>query len=288
MKPQFNNKVLASVFLWAENRISNDLQGYINHTSQLYYQADDAIGSGYVAYAAPFKQWVYDSGVAGATIIDKISGDFGVLTRGQSGLKFDFDNGRVILDAAVGTNLDITGSYAFKEVNTYLTNESQDAVITSDEYYLNPRFQGEPTGALPPYVKTTPAVFISLMNSKNEPWALGGTDMGTSYMSMTVLAETPYQMNALLGSFTDAYHQYIPITEVTDDPINEWGDLKVSGYNYNDVKSLRGTPGNIMRISNVATSQISDGSIRRGGLNQALYMGFIDVDVQFPRNTNQN
>ena len=280
MIPQFSNKALTSLYLWAENRYLNSCQAYQNYTSRLYYQPDSSLGTGYVAYAAPFKQWVYDSGINGANILQSISGGaVGELTR-ASGLHVDYNGGRIILPASFGTSATITGSYAFKEVNIYLTNEDQASLVSQNESFLNPRFKSLPTGATSAGTIQTPAIFVSMLNNKNEPWEIGGIDMCHYNVTMTVMTQTPYQMDGILGVMADGRHQHVPILSVEDDPINEWGDLK-SGYNYNTFSSEKGTPGNLIYINEIKTSKISD----KVKLNQSLYMGFVDVDMSFPRQT---
>jgi hypothetical protein len=283
MKAHFKNQVLASFYLWAENRYLNQQSAYINYTSRLYPQTEQ-VPYGYVAYAAPFKQWVYDSGVAGATIMDTISGDIS-LARGQSGMKVDYDNGRVLIPTGLGlsTGANITGSYAFKEVNIYQSNQTQDQLLTQERFYINPRFHSTPTGTPPPYAETAPAIFVTALKNDNKPWALGGTDMCHYNMSMAIYTETPYQLSTLLGNFSDAARSYIPILDIADDPIDELGDTK-SGYNYLTLRNLRGTPGNLMLINDVRTATISD-VMMRVNLNQTLYRGLVDMDVSFPRQT---
>ena len=283
MKAHFGNQALASFYLWAENRYLNQQQAYINYTSRLYYQDDNSAPAGYVAYAAPFKQWVYDSGVAGAIVINAISGSNGQIDRGQSGIKFDYDNGRVLLPTGFGTTAQLTGSYSIKEVNIYQSNITQDELLTQGKFYINPRFLSTPTGTLPAYTMTTPAIFVNSLKVENKPWALGGTDMCHYNMSMAIYTETPFQLQALLGCFEDAARSYIPILDITDDPIDELGDLK-TGYNYLSLRDLRGTPGNLMLINDVKTATISDVRIRMN-LNQGLYAGIVDMDVSFPRQT---
>ncbi len=283
MIPQFSNQAYMSFFLYSENRVINTCQAYINHTSKLYYQPDASLPTGVVAYASPFKQWVCDSGVAGAWIANTISGSLGVLNRGTSGLSFDYDNGRVLLNASVGTKANLTGSYAIKEINFYQSNETQETLISSsDLFFLNPRFHSTPTGYVPPYTMAAPAIVITPLNQKNEPWALGGQKMSNYYMSAMVLTENPRQMDALLGCFSDAAHHHIPILNVSDDPINEFGDTK-SGYDYGLIKASKGTPGNLMYIKDVKTSRVSDSV--RNKIGQKLFMGIVDTDIQFPRNT---
>lgn len=182
------------------------------------------------------------------------------------------------------SNASVTGTYAFKEINVYLTNESQDALITQDKPYLNPRFHGTPTEPTKPYTIQTPAIFISNLHAKNEPWTFGGTDMSHMTLTITVMVETVYQLDAVFSIFADMYHHHVPLLNTFDDPMNEWGDLKCGSFNYNQLLGVRGTPGSLMYVNDVTTSRVSD----KVKVNQNLFMGIIDVELIYPRNTYSN
>ena len=76
MRTQFSTTALLSFYQWMDNYLLQKGQAYTNHTSQLYYQPDSTLGTGYIAFAAPFKSFVWDSGVSGATMFDAVSGYF--------------------------------------------------------------------------------------------------------------------------------------------------------------------------------------------------------------------
>lgn len=281
MTPQFLNNVHASFFFWAENRLLNTAQAYRNYSSRLYYTPDPQLDSRYVAYSAPFKQWVYDSSVAGAVVPSGITGANGIgLIRGQSGLKIDYNNGRVILGSGVGKNLNISGTYSFKEVNFYLPNDTEDAVLNNNKYYLNSRFGRYPTSGIAPNTFVTPAVFITPLDTDNDGFAMGGMEITEVNLSMVVYAETSYQMNGILSCFSDARNKSIPFVSVYDDPINEFGDLK-SGYNYTGLAAERGTPGNFLLIDKVRATKLSN----RTDSNPDVLAGIIQVRLTMPRYT---
>lgn len=277
MKQQFDNNLGMSFYLWAENYLLDKGESYITKTSKLYYTPDRA-RPGYVAYSAPYKQWVYDSGVSGAHVCEAISGSFGTLTRGQSGLTFDYENGRILLSGSMGGSLNISGTYSIKEINFYTANETDDSLIVYGKYFENPRFVKSPTSGIQPYDLVVPAIFINSINSHNENFALGGMDNTKINMSVIVMAENLYQLNATLSLFRDAKNRVFPLIPIELDPLNEFGDLK-SGYNYKSIMQQYGTPGNLCFIDSVQTSKLSDSA----KVNAKLFVGFADVDVSFPR-----
>ena len=277
MLNQFSNNVHFSVYLWAENSILNKTQAYINNTSKLYYTPDPRLPDK-VSYSSPFKQWVYDSGVSGANIPTSISGSFGIINKGQSGLVFDYDNGRVLLDSSVGKTLNISGSYSIKEVNFYQSNDTEENIIISNKYYFNPRYTSYPTSGIKPYDIVTPAIFVVQNGNDSNPFALGGMMDTKENISLIVMAESSFQLKSIFSYFRDRKHKYIPLIGLENDPINEYGDLK-SGYNYNSFIQNYNKPGNLLWIENVYTATISD----EVKTNYKLFLGEIDLELSYPR-----
>jgi len=280
MLNQFSNNAIFSVYLWAENSLLDQGQAYINNTSKLYYVPDPRY-SNKVTYSSPFKQWIYDSGVNGANVPTSISGSFGIINKGESGLKFDYDNGRVIFDSNVGKTLNISGSYSIKEVNFYLPNETEEEILISDKYFFNPRYCSCPTSGIAPYSVATPAIFIAQNETSNEPFALGGMMDTKLNISLIVMAESSYQLNNIFSFYTDKKHKYIPLIDLKRDPINEYGDLK-SGYNYKILAEEYCSAGNLLWIENVRTATFSD----EVKTNCKLFLGEIDLELSYPRHIN--
>ncbi len=277
MNNQFVNNALFSVYLWAEHEVLNNAQAYINNTSKLYYTPDPRY-TDKVCYSSPFKQWVYDSGVNGANIPTAISGSNILLSGGQSGLMFDYDNGRVILDSSVGQNLNISGSYSIKEFNFYQPNETEENIIISEKYYFNPRYSSKPTSGIAPYAIATPAIFVALNSNKNEPFAFGGMMDTKVNVSLIVMAESAFQLNAVTSFFNEKLHKYITKLDLNLDPINEFGDLK-TGYNYQELIKPYNNPGNLFFIEDIQSSVISD----EVKTNYKLFLGEIDLNLSYPR-----
>jgi hypothetical protein len=277
---QYLNVVNSSFFFWAQNALLNEGQAYINYTSKLHYQPDPRLGSNYVTYSAPFKQWIYDRGVQGATICSGISGAIS-LNSNQSGLKIDYDNGRVILPSSFGTGLNISGSYSFKEFNFYLPNETEEDLLTTSKFYLNSRYNQNPTGKLPPYSMVTPAIFINSLANSNKGFALGGEKQTNTSLSMVVMAETVAQLNGAISFFTDKCHKVFPYHDF--DPIGPFGDVKTgqfpSGFNYNSIVNQYGVPGNLLYIESVRGSKLSDSF--KG--NDRNFVGLIDFEISKER-----
>lgn len=282
MIASYSNNLFASVYLWTEHRIAQQLVAWQTVTTRLYPTADEQLGTGYVSYSAPFKGWVVDSGVTGARIINEVSGGAFTnypITR-ASGAHFDYGNGRVILPASFGAALTLTGTYSLAEVNLYMPNETEAEILTQGKYFVNPRYQGTPSSGVPPYVYATPAVFLNQLSAHNEAYQFGGLVNSKDSFTLTVLAETSFQLNALLSVFRDVRYQYIPMLNTLDDPLDEWGDVKGgTGYNYLTLVSRFGQPGNLIYIEDVRVAKVSD----RLRLAPTQFAGIIDLQLSYIR-----
>lgn len=282
MRASYANNLYLSVYIWAEHLIAQTLQAYNVQTTQLYYTPDPSLPAGYVSYNAPQKGWIYDGGVTGAYIINEVSGGAFTnypLTR-ASGIHIDYTNARVILPASFGTNLSLTGTASVKQVNLYAPSESEEQLLTQNKYFLNPRYSSPLNSGIQPYLYATPAVFLNSLSSHNEPFQFGGLIDSKDVMSFTILAETNFQLTALLSLFRDTRYQYLPMCNLPDDPLDQWNDVKGgSGFNYATVVGMFGTPGNLIYVENTHTSKVAD-SIR---LNPRLFAGIADLDLSYVR-----
>ena len=279
----FSNITLLSFSQWFTNRLQQDGQAYFNTSSRLYYQPDTRLPAGYVAYASPFRSWVYDSGVSGAVIADRISGSLGIggtgaVLRGQSGLQIDYTNGRVILPSTVGTNAVISGSYAVTELNTYFGNQSAERMVFTDKYYLNSRFNRPITGIPPANDMVTPCVFVTNLGGENDNWAFGGLYNTKMDVRLIVMAETLNQLEGTLSLATDAMDANFPQLPPYLWPLNPLGDVK-SGYNYQTVKEQYGQPGNLYMITDVTATKVGDGV----KIDESVFVGLIDLKIERPR-----
>ncbi len=281
MNTSFSTVTLLSFYAWADNYLLNKSQAYINNVGQFYYQPDTSLPASLVAYASPFKSFVWDSGVSGANVLESISGSAGVIHRGQSGMMVDFVNGRVLLNSAVGTSATISGSYSFKELNLYFANQSQERMVFSDKYYLNSRFSRPATGIPPANDMVTPCIFITNAASRNDPWAFGGVYNTKASISLNVMAENLTQLEGTLQAFIDAKETVFPQVPPSVWPLNNFGDYKSghSGYNYQQVIAQYGGGNNQFYISDVRASKVSDFA----AVDEAVFLGLVDITIERAR-----
>jgi len=280
----FSQTAVASYSFYIENYILNNYSGYRNYTSKLYYTPDSQLTTGYHAYSAPFKQWVYDSSVTGAVIMNSITGSLN-LERGQSGLKIDYMNGRVLVPAVFGKNHNISGTYAIKDINFYNSNETEESLISNSKFFLNSRFGRTPTSGIEPNAIVTPAIFITSVTHSNKNFDLAGLYKTDIDVSCVVMCDDTNLLEAVLGAFADTKRRSFVQLAPAADPINEFGDVKDSysgSYSYNAIKNEQGTPGNQLQIDAVSSSRLSD----RIRFSSNIYAGIVDTTLVKVRTIN--
>ena len=275
MKEQFQHKLTTSFFLWFDNFLLTKGEAFSNKTGDFFYYSDDRLDATYKAYGSPYKQWVTDSSITGATVPSGvyIGGNF---SGRDDGVVLDFDNGRALVSGS-STDLTITGSFAVKDFNVYMTNDTEEDLVVENKYTVNSRLPSAPYNYISPYDDVVPAVFIASSDSRNSPFALGGMQDTQVTMKAVVLAEDPYQLDGVLSIFMDSAEECINPIPMTGYPTTELGDLKNNTYNYVNKKNEYSDEIKFY-INGVTTSRLSDRD--RKSLAHDLYVGFIDFDVQ--------
>ena len=284
MKPQYQHKVLTSFVLWFDNFLLQQGEAYSNKTGQLYYMEDDRLPSSYVRYSSPYKQWVTDSSITGSTnptIPTSIMGS------GRSdNFIFDFENGGIIHtgSSSIGSNQTITGTFAVKDFNVYVTNDTEEDLILEKKFKKNSRYGGSETTGIDPYDQATPAIFINNEVARNVPFAFGGEDQTRMTIKAVVLAENTYQLDGVLSIFADSRHKNINLIPFTGHPATEYGDIDGGSYNYTGLIDTYKDAEEPLYIEDVTVSKFSERAKKQnlGGLE----VGFIDFEVyqnRYPR-----
>ena len=282
MIPTFSHNLNNSFFLWFDNLLATKAEAHRTYTTKLYNYDDARLGGEKVTYGSPYKQWVYDNNVSGATIPSGLTIDGAFTATGTSGMIFDFDNGRVIFNSGVSTGLDITGTYTVKEFNTYITDKTEESLIVENKFIENSRFTVTETH-IPPYDAVTPAIFISSSSIQNEPFALGGQDMTNVIMRGVVFGESLYQVDGILNTCADAAETAFGLIPMVKHPLAEFRNLKTglysTGYDYKNAAKDHST-GTVF-VNEVDTAKMRDSISKE--LNPTLHIGFIDFEIGMAR-----
>ena len=285
MKPTFTHNVINSFFLWFDNFLMTKGDAYKTYTTKLYNYEDPRLGGDKVVYGSPYKQWVYDKNITGATIPSGFTINNQFVPTGTSGMKIDFDNGRIIFNSGVSTNLSITGTYSVKEVNSYITDQPEDNLIIENKFVTNSRFTVS-ENYIPPYNPVTPCIFASIETAHNTAFAFGGEDETKCIIKVVAFCENLYQLDGVLSIFGDSYNEIFSIIPMTGHPLGEFNEMKTgaypTGYDYKNLSNAYNSQ--TLFISHVETSKIRDSVIKE--LNPILHIGFLDFEIKtyrYPR-----
>jgi len=298
MKPQFQHTLVTSFFLWFDNYIQYNGEAYKNKTGIFYSVTDDRLDSSYNIYASPYKQFIFDSGLhtgvvdsqgtEGAIVIDRISGtrDDGSafeISRGTSGLKIDYENGRVFFTGDNNGNLpgntqSLSGQFGVKDFNLYVTNQTEEDLVV-EKFKTNNRFGNLETSGVAPYDQVLPAVFITSESINNQPFAFGGLDVTQTNVKAIVMTTDLYCLDCVLSLAADAKKQSFVEVDFNDFPITEFGDIKTAtyptGYSYNQVET--DNTKELFHIEEVFVSKLSDRVKKK--VNPDIFVGFIDFEI---------
>lgn len=288
MKTQYENRVISSFLLWFDHTLLDKGEAYTNHSSK-YYPVEASF-YGYTGYGAPFKQFVTDSSIVGATVAS------GVYVSGTAVSNFketgenplvdiNFNEGQVYFNTAIDSNAVVSGSYAIKDFNVYLTSKAEQEVLFEEKISLRPSTTQIETG-LASNVATYPAVFIKNNGGENEPFALGGQDATKTNLRAIVLSDSQFSLDALCSIFKDQARVYVPILSDEKYPLNALGGLKTGVYNYTELVS--GIQDKVY-LKNIEVSRFSLGYMENlSNTNPDVFKAMIDFELEgyrFPRAT---
>ena len=299
MKPQFQHTLVTSFYLWFDNYLQDNGEAYKNKTGIFYNMTDDRLDSNYNVYSSPYKQFIIDSGLhtnvvnsqgtEGAIVIDRISGQRAdgsafEVTRGTSGLKIDYENGRVFFTGdengeLPGNNLSLSGQFGVKDFNVYVTNQTEEDLVVENKFKTNDRFRNLETSGVLPYDQVIPAVFITSESINNQPFAFGGLDVTQTNVKAVVMTSDLYCLDCVLSLAADSKKQSFVEVDFNDFPVTEFGDIKTAtyptGYSYNQIET--DNTQELFHIEEVFVSKLSDRVKKK--VNPNIFVGFIDFEI---------
>ena len=281
MKPQYKHELMTSFLLWFDHELLQEGEAYSNKTGQLYSKSDSRIPDSYSAFQSNYKQWVSDSSVTGLTN-PVIPTEFNGNSRSNDFI-FDFENGRIIETGGATISTDITGTFAVKDFNVYLTNETEEDLILENKFQINSRYGDLSMSGIDAYDQVVPAIFLNSEYMRNEGFAFGGEDLTKNIIKAVVISDSEYQLDGALSIFADAARKTFSKIPFSDHPSTEYGDVKGGTYNYLNLSNSHSSEIPYF-IEDVTVSKFSERAQSR--LPGNLKVGFIDFDVstsRFPR-----
>tara|TARA_R100000008_G_scaffold81896_1_gene65578 strand:- start:3360 stop:4259 length:900 start_codon:yes stop_codon:yes gene_type:complete len=298
MKVQFDHEFQSSFYLFLDNHILYKGQGSGNSEGMYfnYYNDTSDVYQGLSAFYSPQKQLVADgipSGDNKVYIKDGAVDDgwYGQTTNGTDLLILDHYDGRVILNSGYYGNPDenpgmtVSGNFAQKDFNVYITNESEEQLLMENEFIIasdNETYY-ESVSGLNKQRYVIPAAFISLNNTVNTPYGFGGEDDTKENIRLVCIGDSNYGLDGILSLCRDAARKSFPVISYSDFPYGEFFHIKDTGYAYTGIQNQYST-GKHAYIEEATTSKLFDRSNNR--IPKQLRVGFVDfqvANIRYPR-----
>ena len=281
------SRELASFFLWFDHKLLDKGEAFENVTGKFYDASEEY--QGYKTYSSSYSQFVADASITGATIPTGLYvGENNLVNVGQGGSTGLFDinylDGKVYFSGE--QTADITGSFAIKDFNVYLTNQPEDKILFETKYTERNKIDLTPTG-LEADTKTYPVVYLKNMGSSNEPISFGGQDQTTINVRAIVLAQSQFELDAVGSIFRDTQKTLVPLFEEDEMPFNSFGGYKDRvQYNFTGDTSTKGSPSSCF-IEEVFVSNLERGiQTKIRSLNPDIFTNIIDFELtkfRYPR-----
>ena len=132
MKPQFQHQVITSFALWLDYVILSKGEAFQNIESSFYHQNDARLDSDFVSFASPHKQWVTDSSIPNAEVIQGITLNGNYIDRNEQDIKYDFNNKEQNIECSCNK-----GNFGSTFENIPLKNLKTNENIYSKPIYCN-------------------------------------------------------------------------------------------------------------------------------------------------------
>jgi hypothetical protein len=288
MIPQFDNILMTSMLLWMDNKIVTNGQAYTNYQSAFYPLTNMIYG--YYTYGAPLKQMVIDSSISGANIISGVYVN-GVFTiPGQNNLSgINATEGQLYFSQPISNpTTALSGNYAVKDYNIYLTSKTEENLLFETQYQINPKTYQNPTG-LPIGSETYPVIYLKYQGGKNKPLAFGGFDQTVSNVRAVILSDSVFSLDAVTSIMRDTSRTLIPLIYPNEMPFNSLGSVSVSGNNFNYINytANKANTDDYLYINEVNVTKTDTRLLSAtNSLNRNVYSAFVDFEViknRYPR-----
>jgi hypothetical protein len=261
------------MILFLDHVICNEGQGYTNYSGKFYSTSN--LFNNLYTYSLPFKQVISDSSVSGASILSGVYLNGSFIKNGQSNLiSINHHNGQAFFNTGINVS-QLSGYYAVKDFNIYLTNKAEEEVLFETQYYVRPKITQNITG-LAPNTLTAPAIFIKSNKSVNEPFAFGGVVDAKIEIRAIVLADSLFNLDAVCGLLRDTAHRRIPLIRNNDLGMNYLGCVNSGFYNYANLRDIKINEADSFYIEEVLISKNFNFMDK---INQAIFPAFVDFTL---------
>ncbi|HCT52606.1 MAG TPA: hypothetical protein DF712_09110 [Balneola sp.] len=293
MKAQFDQNILSSFYLWFENRLlnSNSKAYQINLSNAFTSGTFPDIPPTHIAFQGKYRQLVGEYNVDNPNSGFFLGSNFITGNYDENGGVFtDYDNGRLIFPQASGAAIGstaLTANSTVKEVNTYITNDTDAQTILHSDFKDSATELPYQYGQTEQYDEQTyflPACFISVASSDNTEFSFGGEEDTRTMFRVMVLSFDNYTLDSVLSLFRDTVRRDITHIPYEDFPYGFSFSLKDYPYTYDNLVAAQSSPVK-SHIKEVSVSKIVSERIREK-LNKNISIGYIDFELctyRFPR-----
>jgi hypothetical protein len=275
MQAQWENLVVSSLMLYVDHTVCSN-GGYTNHSGEFYKTQKQY--NQFDSYSLPFKQIVSDQSVSGANVMESVSIDGSLTAPSAYGLAGILHHkGTVLFDPAnsPASSANITGSFAVKEFNIYITTKAEEDLLFKTAKQINPKLPQTSDG-LDPNTEAYPAIFLKNMGGTMDPIGFGlGMDDTVSYVRAIVLSSSAFSLDAVCGLLKKSAKTKIPV--IQDLPFNAIGAYTGLSYDY---QSLSANPPAHAWLWNVSVSKIMPQTSGMSDLNLDVFAAFVDFEVR--------
>tara|TARA_R100000231_G_scaffold76174_4_gene59325 strand:- start:14390 stop:15274 length:885 start_codon:yes stop_codon:yes gene_type:complete len=293
MKAQFDQNILSSFYLWFENRLLGDSsKAYQTNLSNAFTSGSfPDVPSTHIAFQGKFRSLVGEYNVDNPNSGFFLGNSFITGNYDENGNVFtDYENGRLIFPQASGAAIGstaLTANSTVKEVNTYITNDTDAQIILHSDFKDSATelpYQYSKTGEFDETTYFLPACFISVASSDNKEFSFGGEEDTRTRMRVMVLSFDNYTLDSVLSLFRDTVRRDITHIPYEDFPYGFSFSIKDYPYSYDNLVSAQSSPVK-SHIQDVSVSKIVSERIREN-LNKNISIGYIDFELctyRFPR-----
>jgi len=293
MKAQFDQNVLSSFYLWFENRLlGSSAKAYqINLDNAFTSGSFSDVPDTHIAFQGKYRSLVGEHNVDNPNSGFFLGSDFITGNYDKNGGIFtDYENGRLIFPQASGAEIGstaLTANSTVKEVNTYITNDTDAQIILHSDFKDSATelpYQYGKTGEFDETTYFLPACFISVASSDNTEFSFGGEEDTRTRMRVMVLSFDNYTLDSVLSLFRDTVRRDITHIPYEDFPYGFSFSLKDYPYSYDNLVAAQSSPVK-SHIEEVSVSKIVSERIREK-LNKNISIGYIDFELctyRFPR-----
>ena len=273
MKETFDHTLVNSFMLWFDH-VACEASGFFNVTTRLYPSSSK--NTGYSYYASPYKQWVADSSISGANVISGIYDSGNFIPRGASGLKIDFDGGRVLVNSGVAL-VAPSGSFSVKEFNVIYSRQSEEKILFDTKFVPSAKVSQTLSGLKEDEIPY-PIAIIKFKAGENKPWQFGGSiEESRAEFRAIIISDSPYKLDAINSVFRDAARTNFALIQSADLPFGYFGDFKSGSYNY--LSLIQGKPCIFIEKVFVSDLEVQIGK----DISAPICASIIDFRLSIPR-----